>query len=394
MRGTFDVSLLRDALTEVVAQHESLRSVFVGGGRKLTQRVCDPAPVDLIEVDLSGEQEPEAALKAAIAQDLSTRIDPARGPLRVTLWRIAEDDHVLCLNMHHLVTDSWSCGVVFQDLCAAFDRAGGGSAELAEPGWQYQRFVAAQEAELTGDGMRRLHDYWRRQLDGMQLPALPLAPEEAGRTGRRTALIRANLDKDTVVGLRDLARTGKTTLFVVLLSVYYTLLYRCTDNPDVAVASLFANRSRREVRRTVGFLANMVILRTRLTPGGTFAEQMRATHSTVIDGFLHQALPYQMLPLSAERSGQRADDVVFQMLADSVYTTTSAGVEIEVLVPDGVGSRFEFELVLVPEGEGFRVLLFYDADRLDAVFAAEFVDRFVVSANTVAKDPDVAIARL
>lgn len=394
MRGNFDVAQLRDALDAVVERHEALRTTFAGGGRKLLQRVHVPHRLPVREIDLSAATDPEAAVHEAVAQELRTRIDPADATVRVTLWRVAADDHVLCVNMHHLVTDSWSCGVLFQDFCAAFEQATSGTVRFAEPGWQYSRFAATQEVELSGGPLRTLQDYWRAKLSGMRLPQLPLAPEQPGRTGRRTALVRADLDGPTTERLRVLARTERTTLFALLLTVYYAQLYRCTDDPDVAVASLFANRGRREVRRTVGFLANMVILRTVLDPLGSFVDGVRATHETVVGGFLNQSLPYQMLPRTAADGAQRADDVVFQMLADPVYSTTVGGVEFEVLVPDGVGSRFEFELVLLPQGSGFRTLLFYDADRIDAGFAEEFVERFTAAAELVAVRPDVSLAEL
>lgn len=394
LRGRLDVAVLRGALDEVVARHESLRSDFAGAGTRLVQRVHDHRPVELVEVDLSGAAEPEPALRAAIAAELRSRIDPA-APLRVTLWRVADRDHVLCLNMHHLVTDSWSCGVVFQDLCAALDRASGVAVDRAEPGWQYREFVEWQDGVLSGDGLRAQQTYWHDKLAGMRLPELPVEPARPGGTSRQTALRQAELGADTVAALRLLARACRTTMFVVLLTVYYLLLYRQTGQRDLAVASLFANRPRREVRRTVGFLANMVILRTLLDPGGTVDEAVQATHATVTGGFLHQALPYQLLSLTEVRdSTRRPDDVVFQMLADPVYTTTAGGVEIEVLVPDGVGSRFELELVLVPHDGGMRVLVFFDESRLAASFADELVEGFVVLADAVSKDRTATIARL
>ncbi len=389
IRGPLDVAALRSALAVVVRRHESLRTTFAGGGRRLVQHVHDTMAVDLREIDLRAEPDPESTLAGRVAAELRTRIDASVAPLRLTLWRVGDDDHVLCLNMHHLVTDSWSCGVVFEDLCAALDSGDGRS--RPEDGWQYRQFVEAQRTELSGAGLDRLQSYWRRQLDGMRLPSLPMAPEGPGRTGRRTALVRAEIGPDAVARLQTLARTGRSTLFSVLLTVYYLGLFRTTGQSDLAVASLFANRTRPQTRRTTGFLANMVVLRTRLDPRRTFVEQVRATHATVVDGFIHQGLPYQMLPLSNEGGGQRADDVVFQLLADPVYTTTSGGAEIEVLVPDGVGSRFEFELVLVPTGAELRVLLFYDADRIPAEYAERFVAEYVRCAEATARDPRLPV---
>jgi hypothetical protein len=395
VRGHLDLAHLRTALGAAVARHESLRTVFAGRGRTLVQRVLDPEPVDPVLRDVSGGPDPESAMHEQLAAELRTRVDPSQCPIRVTLWRVSGDDHVLCVNMHHLVTDSWSLGVVFEDICAVLDREAGGSGGLPPLGWQFRQFAAAQQAELGGAPGRRLTDWWRDRLDGMRLPAVPLSPAPADRTERTTALVRGDVGPEVVAGLRDLARSERTTLFSVLLTVYFLVLHRVTGDVDLAVASLFANRSRPETRRTVGFLANMLVLRQVLDPRRSVASQVRATHSTVVEAFLHQALPYQLLPVTgAERTGRRADDVVFQMLADPVYTTTAGGAEIEVMVPDGVGSRFELELVLVPVGEALRALLFHDAARLEPGFAERFVDRYVTAAAAVARRPDIPLAQV
>ncbi|MEU0005704.1 condensation domain-containing protein [Streptomyces sp. NPDC006314] len=392
IRGPLETHVLRRCLEAVMSRHESLRSVFRGGGRNLRQRVRASAPVDLRVRHLDREPDPERALREAVAEELATRIDPTQTAFRVTLWRVADGDHVLCLNMHHLVTDSWSCGVVFQDLCALLDQARGGGAEPLPPGLPFSAFAAWQRAALDGGELRGQQEYWHDRLAGLTLPALPTrdVPGE-----RRTALVRRELDRATVAGLRDAARAGGSTLFSLLLTLYYAVLYRATGHTDLAVASLYANRTRPELRRTVGFLANMVVLRTRFDPAAGVLEALRATHSTVTGAFLNQGVPYQLLPLrEAQGQGSRADDIVFQMLAEPVYSTTAADLRLEVLVPDGVGSRFELELVLVPHDAGFHVLLFYNEGRLDEKFVTELSERYVAAAERVSQNTDLSFGRV
>ncbi|MFG2603299.1 condensation domain-containing protein [Streptomyces sp. NPDC048514] len=392
IRGPLELPVLRRSLEAVVSRHESLRSVFRGGGRNLRRLVRAAAPVELRLRHLDHEPDPERALREAIAEELATRIDPTGSAFRVTLWRVADGDHVLCLNMHHLVTDSWSCGVVFQDLCALLDRAHGSGAEPPPPGLPFGAFAEWQRVALDGGELRGQQEYWRDRLAGLTVEPLPTrnTPGE-----RRTALVRRELDQDTVAALREAARTGRSTLFSLLLTLYYAVLHRATGRTDLAVASLYANRSRPELRRTVGFLANMVVLRTRLDPAAGVLDALRATHATVTGAFLNQGVPYQLLPLrEAQSQGARADDIVFQMLAEPVYSTTAGGLDLEVLVPDGVGSRFELELVLVPHDKGFHVLLFYNQGRLDEKFATELAERYVAAAERVSQNTGLPFDRI
>jgi Condensation domain len=389
LHGPLDAAALATAVDGLCARHESLRTTFEGSARRLVQRVHPPRPVPLRAVDLSATADP-AALDRAIAEDLRTRVDPTSWPVRATLWRVAADDHVLCLNMHHLVSDAWSCGVLFGELRQLYE-----GAPLGPVGWQYRRFAQWQHDLINGDGLHRHREYWARQLAGASLPDLPVRTNGAATEPRGSAVTAVDLGRGVVDALRQLAREQRTTLFAVLLAVYYAQLHRATGQRDLTVASLFANRSRQEVRGTVGFLANMVLLRTPLPAAGSFLDLVRQTHGTVVSAFIYQDLPYQMLPFGTVRTGAlRPDDAVFQIMADPGYRVRAAGVDFELLVPDGIGSRFRFELALVPQDGGFRAVLFHDRDWIEPAWAAQFTAGYAELAAAVAGRPTATLAAL
>jgi len=389
LRGPLDRHRLREAIDQVTSRHEALRTTFTGGGRRLKALVHPAASPEIREVDLTAEPDPVACADREVAAELGTRIDATENAVRITLWRLAEDHHVLCLNMHHMVTDSWSCNVIFEDLCAALDGEPCGDTTA------YSRFAEEQRATLAGPSGKRLTAFWGERLKDVTLPPLPIRPATAGAP-RDTRLVQHVLEAPTVAALDALAKRERSTMFVALLTAYYRALKSVSGTDDLAVATLFANRSA-EHRRTVGFLANMVLLRTRLT-GEDFAAHLRAAHATVMEAFVHQALPFQMLPIKPGATDRRLDDVVFQMMADPVYATRAGGLDIEVLVPDDVATRFELELVAVPDRDTVRVLLFYNPDRFDPEFAesllASYVDICTTAARGAAPHTDQAGARL
>ncbi|MEV6813712.1 condensation domain-containing protein [Micromonospora sp. NPDC051296] len=396
LTGEVDADALDTALTGLTARHESLRTTFTGRGARLAQVVHAPDPVVARRVDLSDQPDPATAADQAIRAELRTGIDPTGWPSRTTLWRLGPREHVLCLNLHHLVTDAWSTGILFRDLGAFYAQATGAPAPLPPTGWQYTEFVRWQQDLLDGDGLRRHREYWRRQLADSQLPALgspatepPAAGQGALEGGPATSDVAVDLDRETVARLRALARTQRTTLFSVLLAVFYHHLHRVTGQDDLAVASMFANRSRPELRETVGLLANMVLLRARVGQAATFADLVGQAHAAAIGAFTYQDLPYQMLPLDAVHTGgRRADDVLFNVMAEVRHRTEAAGVGFELLVPPGLGSRFRFELAVAPVGPAdLRAVFFHTTAAYTEAEAAAFLAGYAELAARLAAEP-------
>jgi hypothetical protein len=395
LRGPLDTAALQSALDQLSARHETLRTTFIVEGRDLIQLIHDPKPFPLENFDLSEMIDSETAVQQRIANELRMRIDATTWPVRGTLWRVRETDHVLCINMHHLVADAWSCRIVFEDLRRLLDRIVFGGPPLPQITWQYSQFIEWQQQELHGQQLRSHQDYWCKQLEGATLPLWPNKTDHENVKERRSASESIDIDSQTVAALSLFARKRRTTLFNVMLASYYVLLHQLTGQADLAIASLFANRLRPELQNTVGFVANMVILRTSLPKGATFTDLINETHATVTGAFLHQQVPYYILPGNViQDRRRRPDDVVFQVLAEPVYNANLAGAEVEVLVPDGVGNRFELELALIPLKEGFKVVLFYNQARLDRAGAREFISRYANLVTLLSAQPNIALAKL
>ncbi|NLU78276.1 condensation protein [Micromonospora sp. HNM0581] len=392
LTGEVDADALDSALSALTARHESLRTTFTGRGARLAQVVHPPASIAARRMDLSAEADAAAAADRAVRAELRTGIDPTEWPSRATLWRLGPGEHILCLNLHHLVTDAWSTGILFRDLGILYAGATGATAQPPPTGWQYTSFVRWQQELLDGDGLRRHRDYWRRQLSGSQLPALGDAESEQTSTVSdvpATSDVAVDLDREAVARIRTVARTQRTTLFSVLLAVFYHHLHRITGQDDLAVASMFANRSRPELRQTVGLLANMVLLRARVGQATTFADLVGQAHAAAIGAFTYQDLPYQMLPLDAvQTGGRRADDVLFNVMTEMDHRTEAGGVGFELLVPPGLGSRFRFELAVAPVGPtDLRAVFYHRTAAYPEADATAFLAGYADLAARLATEP-------
>lgn len=401
--GPLDADALAVALERLGQRHEALRTTFAGRGARLTQVIhAEPLPLAPAIVDLradraggagDGERRDarrdrvEARLQDVILAEVTTRTDPAQRPVRATLWRLAAERHVLCLTMHHLVTDGWSTAVLANDLGRLYAHALGQGPPLAPVGWQYAQWAAWHRQQLQGERLRRLQAYWRGRLRGACLPRLPRHDSPLSLSERRTAVHRAVIAGDVVEALRDMARGRRTALFTTMLAVYYALLARETGDDDLMVGSIFANRARREAQGTVGFLSNMVVLRARVPARAAFEELLAAADEAVIGAFANQELPFQMLPLDTiDARSMRPDAVVFQLFAGPMATAHRAGLRISPVidVPAGIGSRWEFELSLAPCDEGLAVLLCHAADLYSEDWCRGFVASYVALAEELA----------
>lgn len=395
LHGPLNVDELGIALNRLAERHEALRTTLERRGRNLVQHVhpAGPVHIDHRTLDVAPDADAdlvEQRLADAVATEMRSTVDVADWPVRVTLWRTTgPDEHVLSVNMHHLVSDAWSCGIIVQELIRFLEAGPDATPELPPVGWQYPRFAEWQHEQLVSGGLRPHQQYWTKQLTGMTLPDVPRLEVPPDQTDRRSFIEAATIDSTVFNRLRLIARTERTTLFTVMLSLYYLILQRETGRTDLTVASLFANRSRREVRSTIGFFANMLMLRTRIEQGSGFLDVVRATRQTVVDAFLHEGIPYQMLPIKAGGSG-RPDDVVFQMLLTPPPGTkvSARGVDFELYVPEALRSRFGLELGLIPQpGGDCRALLFYD-DTFDPVWAKNFLTGYRALADAAATAPD------
>ena len=368
LTGPVDRAALDTAVQRLHERHTSLRTTFVTRRRQLVQVVNDPAPVAIAEHDVAAAGQPRRAARDIVTAELTTPIDVAAWPTRVTLIRIAADHHLVVLTMHHYISDDWSNALLSRDIRLLY--AGD---PLPEVQWQYPEWAKWHSEQLAGERGEALLKYWRTELDGAQLLRLP-APGPA--TGA-SICVELTIDAEVAAGLRRLARQHRSTLFPVALSLFYLALQRATGQDDLTVATLLANRGRPEVSETVGFFVTMVLLRGRVTAGETFGELVDRTRAVVMGGMRHQELPSQLLPPGTVTGDGRTDDVMFHLLGSLMSRADMQGDELDDLEPQLEHSRFALEFVVVPQGDELTALVLCDSDRFTGDWARSLVEDYV-----------------
>ncbi|MDB1088666.1 amino acid adenylation domain-containing protein [Streptomyces sp. ACA25] len=347
--GNLDIDLLGRALTEVVRRHEVLRTVFVPGDEPATV-VLPPAEIELLPVDVPDE----AAARAAAGVEAARPFDLVRGPvLRPTLLRIAPDDHVLLLMVHHIATDGWSQGVLWSEMSQVYAALSEGRApRLPELPLQYGDFAVWQRSWLTGAVLDEQLDHWRDRLRGLQPLVLPgararVAGDNAG------VLTEWRLPAELVDAARQVGAAHGATLYMTLLAAFTATLARATGSHDLAVGSPVAGRTRAEVEGMVGFFANFVPLRVGFDGDPSFADLLGRVHTTAVDAYAHQALPWERVAEGLGLDpGEPLVDVVFQLVNVELGELRLPGVRVEPFAGERVYARWNLEVHLVEDPDG------------------------------------------
>ena len=391
LSGPLDRQALQTALSGLVARHEALRTRFVGRGRSLRQVVDLDSDPPLANADLSQENSPSVRLAERLAGELSTPIDVESSPLRATLFKLSSDRHVLCLTITHLVTDAWSTGVLMRDLCDLYREAtglGAGPPPLVRS--VLDELEERARFERT-EAFSRLGARWATTLRDAPLPNVPrgpVVPALANPTGTLTHSFRPGTTARTAAS----AARWRTTPFVVMLTAFGLALRSLNGQQDFAVASLFANRMNPESHDLVGFLANMVLLRLALPSAARPPELIGSVHATTLKAIAGQSFPYHMLPAGTVSSASgRPDDVVFQMMTDPGARRRVGDLELVLMLPEAIGSRFGLELAIAPVTGEYRAVLFYRLDWCDEEWASGLLASFVASVEELTGEPGVRV---
>ncbi len=322
LRGPLDTAALDAAMTALVARHESLRTTFESRDGRGVQVIHPATEVRVPLLDLTrlphGGQEDEVA--RLLADEGAAPFDLLRGPLmRIRLARLAPDNHVLTLTMHHIVTDGWSMGVLVSELSALYAAAlRGEAADLPPLPVQYADYAVWQRGRLSEAGLAADLEYWSGQLAGVEpldLPAdRPRPPVRASEGAAWEFAVPAPL----TAALRDVARRGDATLFMILTAACQLLFHRWSGQEDVAVGTVVAGRDRAELDRVIGFFVNTLVLRAQVRRGQPFRDFLGQVRATVLDAFAHQDAPFEKvvdelrLPRDTSRSPLYQAMVVLQ----------------------------------------------------------------------------------
>jgi amino acid adenylation domain-containing protein len=401
LRGPLHVKALGRSLNEIVRRHESLRTNFAMVDGQPAQVVSPALDLALPLTDLEGlpvaEQEPR--VRQLVNTEAGRPFDLEREPLvRARLLRLGVEDHVLSLCLHHLISDGWSMGVLFRELSAlyrAFSR--GESSPLPELPIQYADYAIWHRQWLQERVLDSQLSYWKQQLgstsQNLELPTDRLRPAIQTYRGAKRFL---TLPKDLYQALKALGQRERSTLYMVLLAAFQTLLYRYTGQEDIVVGSPIAGRNRPELEGLIGLFLNMLVLRVDLSGNPTFRELLARVREVTLAAYEHQDVPFERLVAALQPPRDPSRSPLFQVMLEvsPAQVLESEGLSVSKLDIDRGTAQLDLSLQLDEGMEGVSGHFEYNTDLFDAATVDRLADHFHILLEGIARDPEQHIAEL
>ena len=321
--GQVDLTALRRALLDVVTRHEALRTVIVRDDGEKYQKIYPPSPPELIVRELAdngGSREEQA--ESLIRELEAGTIDPERMPfLKAVLARFDQQDSVLVLMTHHIATDGWSVRVIVRDLASRYAVHAGYEAADLPLAPQYREFAAWQR-EVSGIQTAGARAYWRKQLLGARISAIPTDFPRSADLPQSTAAHRFTIPADVVSAVSQLANSTRSSKSMVMLAAYALVVYRKTNSPDMVIATFTPGRGGRLFQDSVGSFFNFIPLRIDVAGCRTFRDVLERVRKTCLDGYSNDIPTLHIFGEAPELMGPAMSDggapAVFQVFPDPV----------------------------------------------------------------------------
>ena len=403
LSGRLEREALQWSLNEIVRRHEILRTTFDLLDQEPVQLIAATGDLTLVFIDLSSLPPPVSEVEAEMLASAETQrpFDLVHGPLiRAMLMRVADNEHVLLVTMHHIISDGWSQTILLNELGALYQAAmDGRTSPLPELSIQYADFAEWQREWLQGEVLDQQLEYWRKHLTGAP-PSLGLPTDRPRPAGQSFSGARESftVSRDLSARLVELSRRENATLFMTLLTAFYVLLYRYTGEPDIVVGTPVANRNRKELESLIGFFVNTLALRADLSGDPAFRELLAQVREVSLGAYAHQELPFEMVveELSPIRDPSR--NPLFQVMfaLQNVPDVASQSLDLSITPLDIKTARAQFDLILdvIEFGGQLHLAFVYNTDLFDASTIQLMAAHFKVLLAGVVAHPGQTIEAL
>jgi len=405
LRGPLDIEALRRAFETVVERHEILRTTYAFEDEQAVQRVHAPQRVDIAVTDLRGLPPGTRRAKAELlAREQALRpFDLVREfPLRVSLFRTDDDEHVLHIDSHHIAADGASRDILFRELDACYAAFSAGRTPKLDPlPIQFADYALWERRYLAGDRLERLLGYWRAELADidtvLDLPPDVLPSAAAGGDAVTRSIF---IPSERLEAIKALGRRSDATLYMTLLAAYATVLHGyAPSGGDVLVGCPISGRSRPQLDGLIGYFVNTTVQRARFDGDPSFGELLTRVRESCLGAYDHQELPLEKLLLELN-GGRPVGDA---SLVQAVFTMLDSGedrverlgdVEVQPLA-SGVGTtKFDLTLFMAERALGLSLSLRVRANLWSAATVERFLQRLQRVLEAAARDASVPVSRL
>jgi amino acid adenylation domain-containing protein len=402
LTGRLNVAALERSVNLIIERHESLRTTFFVVEGQPLQQVAAPGSIQLAAIDLRplGSAERERMLYRLADEERQRPFDLVHGPLlRTLLLRLADDEHILLLTIHHIVFDAWSEGVLIGELTTLYAAiAADQAASLPDLPIQYADVALWQRDPMQGAIRDGQLAYWRQQLANVLVLDLPTDYPRPDTRSYKGAQQSFHWPAALSAELHALSRREGVTLFTTVLAAFNVLLQRYSGEHDLAVGAPIGGRNRREIEPLIGFCANTLVLRSDLSGNPCFRDLLQRVHDTVLMAYAHQDVPFEQVVEAVQPECDLSRTPLFQVLfaLQSAPTTALALPDMQIAPFDVPFAHAGFDLTvsLRDMSSGLRGQIGYNTELFSAATIQRLIGHFEVVLQSIVADPGQHIGML
>ncbi|MFI3197899.1 MAG: amino acid adenylation domain-containing protein [Methylococcaceae bacterium] len=403
LNGKLDVSAVQQSLRTIVARHEVLRTCFVEQDGEPVQVISDSVDfvcplVDLSTLPLNSQ---DGKIQELLAAEGNKPFALKETPLiRATLFKLAEQEHILLVTFHHSVADGWSMGVFSRELASFYEafNLGQASANLPELPIQYADYTVWQREWLQGEVLEKQLSYWKTQLADLTVLELPTDKHRPMQLSYRGARQTIHLSAALTQRLKSLSQQHNVTFFMTLLAAFQVLLHRYSGQDDIVVGSPIAGRNRQELENLIGFFVNTLVLRTDLSGTPSFVQLLSRVRETCLGAYAHQDLPFEKLVAELQVQRDMNRNPLFQVMLVlqplELQAMQLPGLTISSFPLTNETAKFDLLFSLVEHPDGLTGTIEYSTDLFNAQTITRLVGHFQTLLEAVVEQPETSIAQL
>lgn len=397
--GPLAHDLLERSLLFVVERHEILRTTFHAVNNTVCQRV---APLRDIALPLTvlADAKGSSQLHELLQEEASAAFNLESGPLcRARLFRLQQDEHVLTVTLHHIVSDGWSHSILQRELWSVYEAlVAGRDPRLPQLEIQYGDYVVWQNDWLESEQAGKQLDFWRGQL-APPLPVLnfPIDHSSSARSGPPSAIETLRIPAELMRQLKSLGQAEQATMFMLMLAAFSVLLSRYSNEHDMIVGSPSANR-RADTEPLIGPFSAPIALRLDLAACSTLRDALRLATSATLDALEHAELPFESIfkHVKIRTANRRTPLFQFYFLYQTAFLQSRRLPELSIspLPTQGVGIPFELQLAIIERPEGVNANLEYNSNLFSSNRIREVLEYFEYLLKEMAANLDQRIVDL
>lgn len=400
LEGKLNVETLEQSFNAIICRHEVLRATFRVENGELVQVISPYVAIRVPVVDL--RRLPDAHRHAETdrlsIEEAERSFDVSVGPLfRASLIRLDDEQHILLVTVHHLVSDGWSVGLITNELGAIYAALSEGREPLlSELPIQYTDFAVWQKDWLQDSSLNQQLSYWKKQLD--HLTPLSISTDRV-RPPRQTFhghIVSTVLPRSLTDAIQQYSARNGSTFFVTVLSGFKLLLHLYSGQTDIGIGTQVAGRNRVELENLIGLFINTVILRTHLSGDPTIRDLMDRVRDTVLQSVANQDVPFEKVLKALSPALDPSRNPLFQVnficQRDFVKPLQFSGLTLTAIPSKSQGALYDLNVFLVERADGWRLSCEYNTDLFEQATAERILEEYRALLEEVIEHPEKKIS--